>query len=129
MFSKICLLVLLMFALGCTQTWLPGSLVWDYDYDENMPPENDSLNIVFDVFYMPFVTDTNIVQLDSTSTHKIRLLTYEELYQNRTLHFYVRARSLADGSLSLNSDTVNAYFPKIITGKPYQISILETKLP
>jgi len=115
---------------SCQQkTWLPGWLEWDYDYSANAPPENDSLNIIFDVFYLPFLTDTSMTQLDSTQTHELRLLTYDLLYQNRTWYFFCRARSLVDGAVSVNSDTISAYFPEILSGKPYEVKVLQTKLP
>ena len=129
MLNKIFVLVLLLSVIGCAQTWLPGWVKWEYDYTQNQPPENDSLNIIFDVFYLESMVDTSFTLLDSTQAHQSRLLTHDFLYTNQYWYLFCRARSLVDGSVSLNSDTVQAWFPRIIEGTPYQLQVLQTKLP
>ena len=123
------LMVLLLVSLASCQTFLPGWVAWDYDYSSPHPEYADSTNIVFDVFYGQSMADTNFVKLDSTQEHKSRLLTHDFLYQNQGYYFFCRARALSDGALSLNSDTIYAYFPKIIAEEPYNITTLKTALP
>ena len=126
--KKIILFILLFAVMGSCQTYIPGWMVWKYDYIDNPPPYNDSTNVEFDVFYGLSLIDTSYVKLDSTQLHRSTLLEHTFLYNNTVWFLYCRARALSDGAISFNSDTVYAYFPIIIPGKPYQFKILKAKL-
>lgn len=125
------ILVFVICTIGCGQTRLPGYLVWDWDYEffDAAGQPLDSAYTQFDTFYGTSTADTGYVFLDSTDTHTLRLLTYDVLYDNADLYFFVRARRTTNQAISLNSDTVFAYFPIILSGVPYEIDIIETKLP
>ena len=129
MIFKTALMLLFLFAVASCQTSLPGWVTWDYNYNANNVPYNDSTSIMFDVYHGLSLIDTNYVMLGNTQAHTLRLLTYDVLYNNTGWFLFCRASALSDGALSLNSDTIYAYFPIIIEGEPYNFRVIKTKLP
>ena len=126
---KVLLLIFILIVCASCQTTLPSYLKWDYNYSLNAPEHQDPAVIMFDVFVGPSLADTSYALLDSTQTRELRLLSYAELYNQDTHYFFLRARSLIGSAVSLPSDTVYDFFSEILAGEPYNIKILETKIP
>ncbi len=123
MVMKIFILLLLFVTIGCGQTFIPRALAWDYDYSGNVQED-----IIFDVFYGYGMLDTAFVVLDSTQTLQVSILD-RGFNTNTFKYFFCRARRFSDGAVSMNSDTIYAWFPIILDNTPYQFRTLKMKLP
>jgi hypothetical protein len=120
---KILFILVLLVSIGCSQTFIPRALIWDYDYSND-----DSLDIKFDVFYGYGMLDTAFVLLDSTQTREMNILDIG-FNTNTFKYFFCRARRISDGAVSLNSDTIDVWFPRILDNVPYQFQAIKMKLP
>jgi len=122
---KTILLVIFIVGIGCSQVWVPKGLEWEYDYTGEVPSD-----IRFHIFRASFLGEENYMLFDSTQALvKGFNLDDQVMYDNRNWYFFCRAKRISDGAVSLNSDTVYAFFPKILANEPYEFKMLKTKVP
>ena len=120
------LFVIIFNLCACSQNLvIPKGVEWDYDYAAELPS-----NIIFDIFLSSWQADTSYTLYDSTQTLMLGFnLGNQVMYDNRTWYLFCRARRLTDHAVSFNSDTIDAYFPKILENQPMEFEILKTSVP
>jgi len=123
---RILFILVLLVSIGCSQSLVvPKGVEWDYNYTGEQPS-----NIMFDLFSSSWEADTSYTQIDSTQALVIGFnLSNQIMYDNREWYFFCRARRLSDQAVSLNSDTISAFFPRILSNAPQQFEMLKTSVP
>lgn len=114
-----------MFSIGCSQTWIPKGVEWEYDYTGEI-----SSDIRFHIFKASSLNEPNYMLYDSTQALVLGFnLDDQVMYDNRQWYFFCRAMRISDHAVSLNSDTVDAFFPKILSNEPQQFKMLKISVP
>lgn len=123
---RILFILVLLVSIGCSQNLaVPKGVEWDYDYAEEQPS-----NIMFELYSSSFVDNPEYVKYDSTQALMLGFnLGNPVMYDNRTWYFFCRAKRLSDSAVSLNSDTISAFFPRILANKPYNFETLKMSIP
>jgi len=121
------LFLLLTFAfIACSNTPIPGWLIWEYKYQNVIGEPIDSADVDFVVYYSD---DSTAVfnQLGVVQDTSYYLLQHKNLYVGKTWFFYVKARLISAQVYSGESEKVWELFNVIEPGKAYNLKVLKVK--